>query len=52
MLARVLALDVEAVRIGEDLRVAVGPGEIDDDSLAAPDRGARDVGVSWPRSVR
>ena len=45
MLARVLALDVEAVRIGEDLRVAVGPCEVDDDSFAAPDAGARDVGV-------
>ena len=50
VLARVVALDVEAVRIVEHLRVTVGPGEIEDHELAAPDHGARDVDV--PRAIR
>ena len=51
MLARVVAFDVEAMRIGEDLRVAVGPGQINDDPLTAPHREAGDVGVlaRYPR---
>ena len=45
MLARVLAFDVEGVRVVEHLRVAVGPGEIEDHAFAAPDHRARDVDV-------
>ena len=45
MLACVLAFDIEAVRIGENLRIAVGAGEVEDDCFPAPDSGARDVGV-------
>ena len=45
MLARVIAFDVEPMRIGEDVRVAVDACEVEDDQFAAPHQGARDLGV-------
>src|SRR5882757_2437884 len=45
VLASILAGDVEAVRVGEHVGIAVGPGEVEDDELAALDGPARHLGV-------
>ena len=45
VLARVVALDVETVRVGEDLRVTVGPGQMDDHQFVPTHAGARHVDV-------
>ena len=42
---RVGAVEVERVRVGEDLRVAVGGGDRDEDEVAGADRRAADLGV-------
>ena len=47
----VLARDVEAVRIGEHVRIAVGPAQRDEQRLRLLDRAAADLHVA-PRDIR
>ena len=51
LVAHVLAADVEAIRVGKEIRVAVGAGDRNRDELARADRGVTEPDVCGGVSV-